>query len=198
MVRSTGKRSDSTDAEPDRPEGRPEDLPGVTWGPGRNFYGWAMTLVLAGLVAGVAVAGFRLLGDTLGSPGPSDTVEDRKELERQVGTLGSDLCAASMESGVSPDASVQIFQQRIHGPLHALADALAEEDRPAATKLLRRKFNVEEDIRRKAPPAELAVTFAGLNESAMEGLRILSLPSPACAAPAPAPGAPPPPPPPAP
>lgn len=192
-----GGRDLEAQGEHPRPRGPGDGSPGISWGPGKNFFGWAMTLVLLALIGGIGFAGFKLFGETVGEAGSLASDEERKRLEKQVRTLGADLCAASLQAGTAPPAAAQLFGQKVHGPLHALAGALAEEDRPAATKLLRDKFNVEEDIRRQAPPPELAASFAALNESTMDGLRILSLPSPACLPPA-APPAPPPPPPPAP
>lgn len=196
VVGGTGGAPATPDTQ--APSNGPDDMPGVAWGPGKNFYGWAMTIVLLALLAGIAFAGFRLFGETFEEAESSGTVEERKNLERQTTGLGSDLCEASLQAATAPRASIDIFQQKVHGPLHALADALADEDRPLAAKLLRDKFNVEQDIGRMAPAPELAVSLAALNETAMDGLRILSLPSPACLPPAapaaPAPGGPPPPP----
>jgi hypothetical protein len=75
------------------------ELPGVSWGPGKNFYGWAMTILVIGVLAGIGIAGFRLFGETVSKPDSSATLEERRELERRVETLGADLCTAAMGAG---------------------------------------------------------------------------------------------------
>ena len=123
------------------------------------------------LPRGVLVALVAVGAAACGGPGAPD------------GSVGNDLvevtealCTAADE----PDLAEAIAGfQRVHGPLHDLADQVSQTDRQVAARLLVAKQQVEADIDEDPGASLLRPHLADLSDAAAAALRSLDLPVPA-------------------
>jgi hypothetical protein len=84
------------------------------------------------------------------------------------------LCEAKDLAARDPEASGTIFFDRVHAPLHDIAAATEEVDRPSAARLLEAKQAVEQDIQQR-PELELASDLQELIAATRDALKELSV-----------------------
>jgi hypothetical protein len=73
-----------------------------------------------------------------------------------------------------------LFLDRAHIPLHAIAQAISDEDRAQEAELLEAKNRVETDITSRAEGERLAEDLRALAEETRASLRVLSISAPTC------------------
>lgn len=90
------------------------------------------------------------------------------------------LCEALATEDVA--AATEVFESRVHRPLHALADDLQDVDRSVAARLLEAKYDVETVVRSDDPgPAPLVQErLQVLLDQVRQGLAALDRPAPSC------------------
>jgi hypothetical protein len=110
------------------------------------------------------------------SQGPQDEVQ----ADPSLGSLAGDLCAAERLVDTDPVAAADVFRQKVHGPLHELADRASDADRSIAASLLEAKYEVENATGRYPPTDQLAPALSELNRQAAAALPSVGLQSPAC------------------
>lgn len=95
-------------------------------------------------------------------------------------TLLSALCEAIAAEDVTTAA--EVFESDTHPRLHELAEAVREEDRGVAARLLEAKYDVETVVRAdELGPAPLVrERLEVLAERSRDALRALDRPAPAC------------------
>lgn len=78
--------------------------------------------------------------------------------------------------------AIEVFESRVHRPLHDLADEAQAADRPAATRLLEAKFAVETVVRDDvdAPAPLVRQRLEDLAAEVRAALEALDRPAPSC------------------
>lgn len=81
-----------------------------------------------------------------------DGEPDSSQAAGRFGPMYSALCRARAQAAAGDvDRARRSFFDDAHQPLHELASAVADTDRPVAARLLEAKEAVEADLRRSAP-----------------------------------------------
>lgn len=83
------------------------------------------------------------------------------------------LCQATAAAG-DPERAEESFAQ-VHTELHIVARAIEQKDRSAASRLLMAKQQVEDDLHRRAPAAELTPDLRRLFDATRDGLARLDI-----------------------
>lgn len=99
---------------------------------------------------------------------------------QSLGSLGSDLCKARDAVATDPAQAVAIFRDRVHGPLHELADKATKADRKVAARLLEAKYAVESATGQFPPPDNLGAALGQLNQQAAAALVSIKAEVPNC------------------
>lgn len=89
--------------------------------------------------------------------------------------IAEELCRAAAQQDADEAAAGFL---RVHGPLHDLAEQVANVDRAVAGQLLRAKQQVEADLDAEAPAPLLSAHLDDLAAASVAGLSSLSLPPP--------------------
>lgn len=105
----------------------------------------------------------------------SQEPEDDVQAGPSLGSLAGNLCAAEELVRTDPAAAADIFRQKVHGPLHELADRATKADRSIAAKLLEAKYEVESATGKYPPTDQLAPALTELNRQAAAALRSVGL-----------------------
>lgn len=100
-------------------------------------------------------------------------------------TAGEDPLVPALCDALAADdvaATTEVFESRVHRPLHALADDLQDVDRSLAARLLEAKYDVETVVRSDDPgPAPLVrERLQVLLDRVQQGLASLDRPAPSC------------------
>lgn len=122
-------------------------------------------LVVGGLIVGIG--GFTFLRSDTDTPQHRQATRSDPRYQEAV----TALCTA-VEAG--PDEAGERFFDRVHGPLHVLADDVAEKDRGAAADLLEAKQEVEVALDPDAG-GDLTREFGRLLESTLAALTVLEV-----------------------
>ena len=93
------------------------------------------------------------------------------------------LCQARDQAGNAAVSARDIFYVQAHQRLHLEAQALAEVDRPAASRLLVDIQRVEADLTPTPAAPSLAADLTTVTSTAADGLARLAVPAPPCARP---------------
>ncbi|MBW3665354.1 MAG: hypothetical protein KY469_19850 [Actinobacteria bacterium] len=88
------------------------------------------------------------------------------------------LCDA-VDAGSDPDQVRQGFEVA-HGPIHAIAAALQDVDRPTTARLQQAKQRMEAALDQASPPADLAERARQLLDATAAALSRLDVPAPDC------------------
>lgn len=110
---------------------------------------------------GIVVGGQRLTGD-------------------EVRGVQDDLCRTRQLAPANPAGAGDLFFGRVHSPLHVIARAVEEADRPAAARLLEAKNDVERAFNAGAGGAQAAAALDRLLPSLAEALRSVGVTPSTC------------------
>lgn len=128
--------------------------------------------IVAGALLAISMFGVMVARGLL--PDRSSSPKDLEE------TLGRDLCRSRDLSRSNPVKSAELFHQKVHGPLHGLADRTAEVDRAIAADLLEAKFDVERSAAQSPPSDDLTAHLEALSRATKASLSSLGMPVPDC------------------
>lgn len=138
-----------------------------------------MALSLLGVVA---LVGFFYLRSTE----PAGIVVDGTRLaESDLERIYADLCRTRALAATSVPEAGDLFFSRVHSPLHVIARAVEEADRPRAARLLESKNDVERALNEGAGPPQAAAALDRLLNSTSEGLRSVGVTTSTCETPRP-------------
>lgn len=131
-------------------------------------------------IAGVFVAGLLTQAEEEQAHQHHDAAARFRE---SMSLIAVNVCAAARRESHAEASS--IFQQKVHAPLHVLAEQVADKDRGTAARLLHDKHRVETHIKKGSAGPELSESLYALAESTGAALRLMALPAAACTPPDP-------------
>lgn len=99
-----------------------------------------------------------------------------EDIQRAAGSL---CTVRDLAAGGDVDQARELFDDRVHGQLHTIIDALLEKDRAFAARLFEAKHRVENDFRERDEPA-LAGHLDELSRETRGALEKLSLRTKEC------------------
>lgn len=102
------------------------------------------------------------------------------DASQSFGSLGTDMCKAREAVTIDPTQAVAIFRDRVHGPLHELADKASKSDRKVAARLLEAKYAVEMATGQFPPADNLSGVLGQLNQQAAAALVSIKAEVPNC------------------
>lgn len=130
-----------------------------------------LVLIAAGIV--VSIGSFTFLT----TDAPEHPHAGALDTERSYRDSVQALCEASR---AEPDAAAALFVDRVHGPLHVLADEIASEDRAVAARLLEAKQSVESALEPETGRARLRAELDRLIDATVAALSVVDLEVEAC------------------
>ncbi len=145
-------------------------------GPARRWW----PVILLGVMAPAALAGFLYLRSVQpsGISGGANRVSDE-----QLQDAYAELCRTRALAATDLPAARNLFFGRVHSPLHAIAQAAEEADRPAAARMLEAKNDVEQALNEHAPATHIAPALDRLLTSTAEALRSVEVTTSNCQVP---------------
>ena len=134
-------------------------------------------MVVLGVV--LLVGSFTFL-KALSGGGQSITVGEQTYPVSDLQDAVNGLCTAAEQAPEDFESAQALFLDRAHIPLHAIAQAISDEDRAQEAELLEAKNRVETDITSRAEGERLAEDLRALAEETRASLRVLSISAPTC------------------
>ncbi len=146
---------------------RPDSGPARRWWP----------VILLGVMAPAALAAFFYLRSVQpsGISGGGTRVSDE-----QLQDTYAELCRTRALAATDLPAARDLFFGRVHSPLHAIAQAAEEVDRPAAASMLEAKNDVERALNEHVPATDTAAALDRLVTSTTEALRSVGVTTSGC------------------
>jgi|SRR5688500_3311914 len=152
----------------------------------------ALPLIVLGVIlffqktAGPAVSAVLVAGGLIVAVGGFTFLRSEGETHQHRQETGSDseyqdaVAALCEARDAQPDEARALFFDRAHGPLHVLADEVADQDRGTAADLLEAKQEVESMLDSEAG-ADLNRSFGRLVDATVAAVGVLDVEVEACA-----------------